>query len=525
MTDAMIFRKLIYSLDLNLRKLILYLAMFSVVSLFVVSLAVSYYIQKHELIENALSVNVEYASKIASSSDSHFKIMQKELAYSAMLLGKNFNNEQYLQTEVERLKDQSNYFNSVIISDQNGRFLSFYPQTLHLPKHKVNKTLGFQLSLAKKAPVISPPYYGASKNLLIFISQPIFDQQHRYLGFIGATIYLKQDNILNKMLSSHYGYKHNYMYVIDQNKNILFHPDASKIGQKANVDVQQLMPQTHGEVHLKDDHGNELLAGFADIPTTGWMIISQQPASELLQEATETVYEMLAGMLLFYILIFFIIWQISYLIANPLSILASMASNLHKPEIDERIESVNPWFVEVLKFKMSLLMSSKYFKETISELNFHVNTDPLTNLYNRRGMDLSVKHFMEKNIPFSVICIDIDYFKKINDNFGHDQGDLVLKQIADSIRSNFRDEDICCRSGGEEFIVLAAMLNLETAVERAERLRQKIAAIPISSVGKVTISIGIAHWTLTSKNIKTVFKRADECLYTAKADGRNCTRF
>ena len=77
----MILKKLIYSLNLNLRKLILSLAAFSVCSLFLISLGVSYYIQKYELVENALSVNMEYASKIANTSDSHFKIMQKELAY------------------------------------------------------------------------------------------------------------------------------------------------------------------------------------------------------------------------------------------------------------------------------------------------------------------------------------------------------------------------------------------------------------------------------------------------------------
>lgn len=521
----MILKKLIYSLNLNLRKLILSLAAFSVCSLFLISLGVSYYIQKYELVENALSVNMEYASKIANTSDSHFKIMQKELAYSSKLLASEMNDSQKLQTEVDRMRDQSNYFNSVIVSDAQGRFLSYTPLSLKLSKNKINHSLGFELSLKSKRPLISPPYYGASKNLLIFISHPIFDQQQRYLGFIGATIYLKQDNILNQMLSSRYGYKHNHMYVVDQSKHIIFHPDPTLVGKIANPDVVALANQNNGKVHLKDVKGHSLLAGFAHMPTTNWMIISQQPKNELLKQAHETIYQMIFGMLFFYLLIFFLIWRISYLISNPLSLLANMASNLHKPEIDEKIQSVEPWFVEVLKFKMSLLMSSKYFKETISELNFHVNTDPLTRLYNRRGMDLSVKHFMENNITFAVICIDIDYFKKINDKFGHDQGDLVLKEVADHIRNSFRDEDICCRSGGEEFIVLAAMLKLETAVELAERLRQRIANTLIPSVGQVTISIGIAHWIDTSKDIKTVFKRADQNLYIAKAEGRNCTRF
>jgi predicted chitinase len=95
---------------------------------------VSYYIEKHELLHNALSVNAEYAAKIANSSGSHFKMMQKELAYSAEILGKNFNNQKYMQNEVNRLKYQSNYFNSVTISDKNGKFLSFAPLKLNFKK-------------------------------------------------------------------------------------------------------------------------------------------------------------------------------------------------------------------------------------------------------------------------------------------------------------------------------------------------------------------------------------------------------
>jgi hypothetical protein len=160
------------------------------------------------------------------------------------------------------------------------------------------------------------------------------------------------------------------MYVVDQNKYILFHPDMNKIGQLSNINIQSLARKNRGEIRLTDEYGNEWLAGFARIPTTGWMVISQQPASELLKETSDTVYEMLVGMLLFYILIFFIIWKISYLISGPLSLLANMASHLHKPDIEASIERVNPWFVEVRQFKSALLISSQHFKDTISKLKF-----------------------------------------------------------------------------------------------------------------------------------------------------------
>ena len=155
---SMIFKQLIHSLQLNLRKLILLLAIFSVISLFIISLLVSYYIQKNQLINNSLSVNMEYASKIAKGTNSHFKMMLKELDYSAKLLGQSFDNEQVMQAEVDRLKFQSDYFNSVIVSDRNGNIRSFAPEQLKLNKNVVNHTLGFEMSLINQSTVVTPPY-------------------------------------------------------------------------------------------------------------------------------------------------------------------------------------------------------------------------------------------------------------------------------------------------------------------------------------------------------------------------------
>ncbi|MHA3050556.1 sensor domain-containing diguanylate cyclase [Acinetobacter sp. ANC 4639] len=519
-------RKIIYSLNLDLRKLILCLAAFSVFSLFIASLLVSYYVQKKELIQNALSVNLEYAAKIANGTNSHFSIMQHELAYSAALLGQNFNNTQLRQAEVERLKYQSNYFNSVLISDNTGRFLSYAPVQLKLNTTVVNHTIGVTYSLQKKAAFISSPYYSIKNNLIIFISQPIFDQQHRYLGFIGASIYLKQDNILNQMLASKYGYKQNYMYVMDSSRRIIFHPDQKRIGGivKNNTGLDAMTHNQQGSIRLINSVGIDNLAGFARVPSTNWIVVSQQPTHELLDQANKIIYKILFGMSLFYIVIFLIIWRIAYLISNPLSDLAKMASDLSHPEIDEKIKQVEPWFVEVLKFKISLLLSSQYFKQTITELNYHVNTDPLTGLYNRRGMDLFIDDLVKTNTEFAVIFIDIDHFKKINDTFGHDKGDLVLKELATYIKSSFRSDDVCCRIGGEEFVVLAPIFDLDFSYSLAENLRKSLENHQIDVVGTITVSIGIAYWPLSSKNVETVFKIADQNLYRAKNEGRNCIR-
>ncbi|MPW43632.1 sensor domain-containing diguanylate cyclase [Acinetobacter guerrae] len=523
----MIFKQLIHLLQLNLRKLILFLAIFSVLSLFAISLLVNYYIQKNQLINNSLSVNMEYASKIANGANSHFKTMLKELDYSAKHLGQSFDNEKVLQAEVDRLKFQSDYFNSVIISDRNGNIRSFAPQQLKLNKQVTNHTLGFEMSLKNQATVVTPPYYSITKNLIVFLSQPIFDQNHQYLGFIGAAIYLKKDNILNELLTMKYGYKNSYMYVLDSNQHIVFHPDEKRIGSliTQNTGLNTMVKEKNGKIHLTNSLGEDDLAGFAHIPTTNWIVVSQQPTHELLAQASSIILKIIAGMLFFYIFIFFIVWRISYLISAPLAQLAKMASHLNASTTEHKIKEIDPWYYEVLKFKLSLLLSSQQFKQKISELNFYVNTDPLTGFYNRRGMELFLDEFIKSETHFFVISLDIDHFKKVNDVYGHENGDQVLKIVAEKIKNYSRDIDACCRIGGEEFIILAPNSDSSTGAIVAERIRQAIANTVVPEIGKLTVSIGVAHWPHSARDIKRVFKIADERLYEAKAQGRDQVKY
>ena len=522
----MLFKYMIYSLKLNLRKLILLLSVFSVSSLFIVSVVVSYYIQKQQLISNSLSVNLEYASKIAIGTDNHFQTMLKELAYSAYVLGNNFENNQITHSEVERLKNQSDYFNSIVIVNSKGDFIDYAPSQLHLKKDAANTTLGLQESLKAKKTYISAPYYSIRKNLIIFISQPNFNNKKEFISYIGGAIYLKDKNIISDLLTIKYGYKNSYMYVFDKSNKIVFHPDARKIGKQIlnNSGLAYMREKKSGSIELINSDGIKNLAGFAHIPTTDWIIVSQQPTKELLQQATTIIYKVALVMLIFYAFIFFIVWQVSLLISSPLNRLAKMASRLNQPNIDLNIAKIEPWYFEVRRFKISLLMSVRNFSEKISELNNRVNTDPLTGFYNRRGMDLFVDSFIKTETKFSVIYIDIDFFKKINDTYGHDQGDVVLNQIASYIRENFRSNDICCRIGGEEFIILTPTTNIDIGYTIAERLRKRLESTMIGSIGPVTVSIGIAHWPNDAFDIQEVFKKADNNLYKAKAAGRNCIR-
>lgn len=140
----------IFKINLNLRKLILFLAIFSVLSLFIISSLISYYIVRNQLINNSLALNSEHANKIAIIIDNHFKNILIELGYSAKILGKKFDDNEIRETEVQRLKMQSDYYNSVVVSDSEGRLINYSPNILNIDKNKVQTTLGISNSIKEK---------------------------------------------------------------------------------------------------------------------------------------------------------------------------------------------------------------------------------------------------------------------------------------------------------------------------------------------------------------------------------------
>jgi len=157
-------------------------------------------------------------------------------------------------------------------------------------------------------------------------------------------------------------------------------------------------------------------------------------------------------------------------------------------------------------------------------------TDPLTGLHNRRYMENHLRTLVEealhKGRALSMLVADIDHFKLVNDRFGHDAGDAVLREFATRLKRNTRGIDLACRMGGEEFVVIMPDTDIEKACRVGERLRQGTAAEPfrISTTVDgipVTASVGVASLEQVDDTSETIFKRADMALYNAKRTGRN----
>ncbi len=174
---------------------------------------------------------------------------------------------------------------------------------------------------------------------------------------------------------------------------------------------------------------------------------------------------------------------------------------------------------------------AKKFANDTASLRKLAETDPLTNLMNRRAFMAAaadaMRYYQRYNRSIATLIVDIDHFKRVNDDHGHAAGDAVIRRIGELIAQTLRETDKVARFGGEEFVVLLREVSEHDAHELAERIRLVIAESAIPFDGKelgVTVSIGCAAITSHDRDIEELIERADRALYAAKAAGRNCIR-
>ncbi len=176
--------------------------------------------------------------------------------------------------------------------------------------------------------------------------------------------------------------------------------------------------------------------------------------------------------------------------------------------------------------QIALSLASLQLRETLREQSIR---DPLTRLFNRRFLEESLERELQlasrKKQPLAVLFLDLDHFKRFNDTFGHDAGDMVLQSLADLFRTFFRATDLCCRYGGEEFAIILPESSSQDAGIRADALRSEVKGLRLQykkqALGPLTLSAGVAAFPEHGSTSDELLKIADQCLYESKARGRD----
>ena len=352
--------------------------------------------------------------------------------------------------------------------------------------------------------------------------------------------------------------KTGYIYIFDENRMII-HPNSNIDGMnfkklpnpgKGTYIYDDLVKAAKGSGVLRykwdkpSDKGNYIydkISWIRYVPSMNLYVVSSAYESELEEISTDLHDKILyLGALILILSLVLSTWYLRHLM-QPIQELTKTANIIAKGDYriranihaNDEIGTLAHYFnimVDRLEYQIQNL--DQKVKEKTEKLQQLAITDSLTQLYNRRYFsEISTQVFemgKRESEPLSVMMLDIDRFKNINDTYGHQVGDKVIIKLAKVLNEIKRESDIACRYGGEEFILLLPKTQCEGAFELAQRIREAIEKIEIAlddgrSV-KFTISLGVSEVDYSKdKHIEEVIRRADDAMYMAKKEGRNRT--
>ncbi|WP_323016525.1 sensor domain-containing diguanylate cyclase [Castellaniella sp.] len=509
---------------ITLRQLVLVLSIGSVLAMLVAGMAGAYRIQRDQLMEDTLAANQAFAEKLAASTADLLEQAQQDLAYSAERIIQSSMDPAVLQSEADRLRAQGAGFNSVSVTSSQGLIITTSPHTLGILGRRVEPSLPLP-ALRHRAPEISSPFTTILGNLAIRIIQPLRTAKNQYLGYLAGTVYLKSEGSLARLIGQHYFRNDTYVYVVDSTRHLLYHPKADRIGTKVtyqNSAIDTVLQGQSGALRVTNSQGIDMLAGFAYVPQAKWGIVVQRPTQATLARVEDLMHRALWLSLVPVGLLLALLWFLSGWVSRPLGELALIVQDGYEDSMVRRLQSVRCWYFESQRLQRALLSGLNTVGAQLGQLHDEAYQDPLTGLGNRRGLGLALQTCQALGQAFAVITLDIDFFKRINDTYGHDTGDEVIRQIGDWMRTQAREGDTLFRMGGEEFLALLPGAHQDTASGIAERLRAGIEQAAILPGETVTVSIGVAAWTPEdAADMASVLKAADQALYRAKQTGRN----
>ncbi|MBH5319809.1 GGDEF domain-containing protein [Paenibacillus sp. GSMTC-2017] len=498
----------------------------SVLCTALILLLTSYTAEKQSLLNTTLTLNYSKASKMSLTVDSLFKSMRASLRSTAQFLEDNVSTDySEVQSHLEIVNDMNRYFNSILWIDESGVIRNIAPDSIGIQGQTFTEKILKEDMEAKKS-FVSSPYIGPTGRLIIVIGEPYFTKDGAFRGYIVGTIYLREENILNEIIGAHGTDELNsYYFVVDREGHLIYHPDKARLGEDVtpNPFVRKLISGQSGKGIVINTRGKEFAAAYSYITEPGWGIIQQTPTSSIKERLKDSVQKQIVYMLPPFLLLLLLSMWLAQLLVRPFVSLANIVNDFSEGKTISLPSLKSHWNREADFLNQTVTLAIQTIQMNNNKLAHRAVTDPLTGLSNRRALTELMEDMAVEGKPYSLIVIDIDKFKGINDTYGHQAGDEVLKHLAGAISNSVRDGDSCFRYGGEEFVILLPNTYEEDAFKMAEILRESTENT-ISPVGQaITISLGIAVYPTHSKSPDELFRMADKALYQSKNDGRNRT--
>ncbi len=384
----------------------------------------------------------------------------------------------------------------------------------------------------------------------IDFAAPILDENGRLRGVLGAHAHWSWvTNTVERVIADDAAGRQVEVLIADRAGRILY--PFVLLGQQLPLRQQ---PQATHEV-IRWDDGKAYLTSMTEVNAQtstplGWRIVLRQPLDVALEPVHLLRRQLLLLGLAVAVLFAWLAYRLAARMSRPIEQLAQAMRGIERgertpvfpedgqlDEIRQLSSSIRAMTTSVLRHELelealnaSLEQQVRERTEALSKANLELERqatiDALTGLSNRRRFDSRLQESFQQlrrtGRTFCLILIDVDHFKKINDNLGHQAGDEVLRQLARLLNQSTRITDFVARYGGEEFVVLVPdTVRDEEGLTVAEKIRQAVAAASLSALGPVTVSLGLSYALPGDTSADQVLERADQALYAAKELGRN----
>jgi len=377
----------------------------------------------------------------------------------------------------------------------------------------------------------------------INLGYPLTDEAGKVAGvaFVGVDL-----NSLNTMAAVTPLPSHGILTVVDRDGLVLARKPASaaRIGQKLrNPDVLAALNSSTGEGEFRARGTDGVDRLFAhDIVVKNPQgpvpirILVSLPLNVVFGEANRAFVRNIAGILIATLLLLVAAWYgAEIFVLRKTRALLAASSRVRAGDLSartglrydgEELSQVGEAFDEMTR---ALQQRDTELKRAVHDLKEQAITDSLTGLLNRRYLREYLPRELTRarrgGTSLAVFMVDLDYFKRINDSFGHDAGDLVLKELGTLLKNQIRTSDVACRFGGEEFALVMPDASLEGARQKADAIRVAVSELDLryngKPVGRITASLGIALFPNHAADADALMRIADEALYHAKGAGRN----
>ena len=405
----------------------------------------------------------------------------------------------------------------------------------------------------KKGLISKPLQSKMSNRAVVLMTEPLLDARGEVDLVLVASIDLKEHNFLGQFTDIKLG-KNGFIYILTDDGIVVEHPDKERILKHMDAPGghslagAQALQGFEGSMESIDRTGEEALYAFKRMASTHWIIGAHYPTRDAYAPIAEMQERAILAAAVLTVLAGLLAWWFVNRLFEPLARLHAhiqrirqdksldqLSGKVRRDELGDVQGAFNALMQERKNIEAELDEARVNLEEMNKTLARLALEDALTGLANRRqferGLQEEFNRAARTSLSLAVIMIDVDFFKQYNDLYGHMAGDKVLRRLGSAIRdTNVRPEDLLARYGGEEIAVLLPGAKLEGAMMVAERIRKSVEALDIehsaSATGRLTISIGVSAVAPQRQvdNPEDVLREADEALYLAKAQGRDCIR-